>query len=73
MLNAPISIIKPDNLQQKVQSLVYAFRIRGITKKSEIIEAFKTDSHYLEKQLKLWIQAQNPTGIYKMLRNKILN
>ena len=49
MLIAPPTIIKPDNLDEKVQKIVYAFKSNEIETKEQLQQKFRVDKHFLEK------------------------
>ena len=73
MLISPITAIRADNLDEKVQKLIMVLRQNDIDSKYKLVVKFEEDKHFLEKQLKLWIKTNNFKGVYESLRKYILN
>lgn len=71
-LVSPVTCIKPDNLEQKVQKLVTCFRTWEITSKNKLIQIMKADPQFLYKQLKLWLSVKNYEPVFKRLRTTII-
>jgi hypothetical protein len=48
-LKSPINIIKPDNIEYKVQKLVEALRINTIHTKADLVDNFTRDKNFLRE------------------------
>lgn len=72
-LKAPTSIIKPDNLDYKVQKLIEKLRIHKIDRLSSMLDWWSKDKRFLKEELKLWVSMKNFDEVYEKVRKAIHN
>lgn len=72
-LNYPVHNIRPDNLQEKVQRLVAELRKYDISSREKLAERARSSTHFLEKELKLWLNVKNYEAVYQTLRNGLIS
>ena len=71
-LNYAVSNIRPDNLQEKVQRLVMALRTNDVTSKDKLVECVRNNPHFLEKELRHWLNVKNYEAVFQSLKSAIV-